>query len=166
MANQYSNKKIKDMLGIITQQNEIYSKQCTVLTVDEDLFLCDVQPIDGTPQYFDVMLAPTQNATNVNIPNIGSTVLIHFLDGKTPYVTAMDSVASSIVRSTDSDANHIASLKQALASFAEDIGDALSVVTFNTPQGPTTPGLLEPGKTQVQTAIDNFIEQLNTLYKE
>ncbi len=163
---EYSNKKIRNLLGMITQDKSIYSKQATVTSVDEDEFLCDVQPIDGTPEMFDVMLTPTANATNVKIPNVGSTVFVHFLDNKTAYVTQMDSVAKSIVRSSDENAEHVASLKEALTTFAEDLGSALDTVTFNTPQGPTTPGLLEPGKTNVTNAINAFIEELDKLYKE
>lgn len=166
MAEQYSNKKIKELFNKVVATDIYYSKQCTVVSVDEGEFLCDVQPIDGTPEYFDVMLSPTQNSTNVQIPNVGSTVFIHFLDGKTPYVTSMDSVAKSIVRSTDGNAEHVASLKEALTNFANDMQSALDVVTFNTPQGPTTPGMLEPGKTQVQTAVNDFIAELDKLYKE
>ena len=51
---EYSNKKIRNLLGMITQDKSIYSKQATVTSVDEDEFLCDVQPIDGTPEMFDV----------------------------------------------------------------------------------------------------------------
>tara|TARA_R110002050_G_scaffold213262_2_gene349531 strand:- start:320 stop:820 length:501 start_codon:yes stop_codon:yes gene_type:complete len=166
MAEQYSNKKIKDLLNKVVSTETYYSKQCVVESVDEENFLCDVQPIDGTPIYFDVMLSPTQNSTNVQIPNVGSVVFVHFLDGKTPYVTSMDSVSKSIVRSTDENAEHVSSLKEALTNFATDMQSALDVVTFNTPQGPTTPGMLEPGKTQVQTAVDDFIAELDSLFKE
>ncbi len=163
---EYSNKKIKNLLGIITKDQSVYSKQCTVTLVNEDEFLCDAKPIDGTPEIFDVMLTPTANATNVKIPNVGSTVFVHFLDDKTAYITKMDSVAKSIIRSSDENAEHVASLKEALTNFAEDIGSALDTVTFNTPQGPSTPGLLEPGKTNVNNAISAFIEELDKLYKE
>ncbi len=163
---EYSNKKIKELLKKLTEKKSAFSKQCTVTTVDEGSFLCDVKPIDGTPELFDVMLTPTANASVVKFPNTGSTVFISYLDDKTAYVSKMDSVAKSIVRSSDDNAEHVASLKEALTNFAKDIGNALDTVTFNSPFGPTTPGMLEPGKTNVNNAINAFIEELDKLYKE
>ena len=166
MGTQYSNAKIKGLLNRLVKTDSQFTKPCIVTSIDEEQLTCDVEPVDGTPQYFDVLLSPTSNSTNVHIPNVGSTVFIHFLDDKTPYVTAMDSINKSIVRATDSEANHISSLKEALSNFATDMQAALDVITFNTPQGPTTPGMLEPGKTQVQTAVDDFIAELDNLFKE
>jgi hypothetical protein len=164
--NNHSNRKIKDLLKQLTKTDDVYSKVCTVTSVDEDTLTCNALPKDGGPEYHRILLSPSSNSTAVSIPNVGSVIFIHFLDESTPYVTSFDSISKQIVRATGEDASHTASLKEALSDFATDIGSALDVVTFNTPQSPTTPGMLEPGKTQVQTAIDNFIAELDKLYKE
>lgn len=166
MEKKYSNAKIKDLMNQMVITNDIYTKPCVVTAVNEDELTCDVNPSDGTPDYFDVLLAPTSNSTNVQIPNVGSTVFVHFLDHKTPYVTAMDSVNKTVVRSTNESAEHDTSLKEALEKFADDIQSFLDVITYNTPSGPTTPGVLEPGATAVSDAVTEFKDKLNILFKD
>ena len=166
MGNIASNKKIKELLNKVVDSKKFFSKQCTVKEVDADNFTCDCDPIDGGPTYFDVMLSPTANATNVSIPNVGSTVFISFLDEDNAYVSSMDSVATSIVRSTDENAEHHTSLKETLNTFADGMNDLMNKMTFNTPQGPSSPGILPPVKTELQQLVDDFKEKIDTLFKE
>jgi len=166
MERKYSNAKIKDLLNQVVETNDVYTKPCVVTSVNEDEFTIDVEPSDGTPEYFDVMLSPTSNSTNVQIPNVGSTVFVHFLDNKTPYVTSMDSVNKTVLRSTNENAEHDTSLKEALEKFADDIQNFMDTITFNTANSPTTPGVLEPGSTDVRTAVTEFKDKLNILFKD
>mgnify|MGYP003679471974 CR=1 FL=1 len=160
---EYSNKKIKSLLSMVVTDTKTYSKQAVVTFVDEDLFTCDVEPIDGTPELFEVMLTPTKNATNVDIPNVGSTVFVTFIDEKTAFISQMDSISKSVVRSSDENAEHNNVLLQ---NFADGMKDVIDNLVFTTPNGPTAVGPIESSKQQMQQQVDDFKEGLSKIYKE
>ena len=107
--------KIKDILldfvNIWSNQNNIYSKQCTVTSVDQVKRICTCSPVDGTADILEVQLESdiTLNSDNEPIasdpkgffivPQIGSLVIATFLAKDDAFISAWTEIDSIIVKS-------------------------------------------------------------------
>ena len=71
------------------QNSEVYSKVCKVISIDKDLNICDVEPLDGDAGLLDVKLTATEgNQTGFIVyPEIDSSVIVTFLDKDTAFVS-------------------------------------------------------------------------------
>jgi len=105
--------KIKDILldfvNIWSNQNNIYSKQCTVTSVDQVKRICTCSPVDGTADILEVQLESdiTLNSDNEPIasdpkgffivPQIGSLVIVTFLAKDDAFISAWTEIKEVIV---------------------------------------------------------------------
>ena len=71
------------------QNSEVYSKVCKVISIDKDLNICDVEPLDGDAGLLDVKLTATEgNQTGFIVyPEIDSSVIVTFLDKDTAFIS-------------------------------------------------------------------------------
>ena len=91
------------------QNFEIYSKICTVkpLSVDKELNVCDVIPVDGDAELLDVKLTATEsdelssgalNKGFISYPVEGSIVIVTFIDKDTAFVSMCTEVEEVVFR--------------------------------------------------------------------
>lgn len=83
------------LIGIWAKENEIYSKQGSIKSVNESERTCIVTPSDGGPDILDVSLeADYTEDTSTNpkgfflVPKVGSLVIVSFLDKTEGYISA------------------------------------------------------------------------------
>ena len=98
---------------------------CTVTSVDFDFGYCVVEPIDGSPTIYDVIIP------DYNIPKIGSTVVVTFLDETTAFVsyfTSLDNYSQkSNIESLDISNNRLIVATSDVATRA-DLNDEINNV--------------------------------------
>jgi hypothetical protein len=93
---------IKELLHQLLHDNEeMYSKVCTVETVDG--LTCDVLPVDGDAPVLDVRLTVNPDATNyfAVIPKVGSLVIVTFLNKDVAFVSLVDEPDKLVYKSGD-----------------------------------------------------------------
>lgn len=79
------------------QNFEIYSKICVVNSVDKTLNTCDVSPLDGDAEIFDVKLIATESQKGfIKYPVKGSNVIITFIDKDTAFLSLCTEVEEVI----------------------------------------------------------------------
>lgn len=71
------------------QNFEIYSKICTIDSIDKELNTCEVSPVDGDAELIDVKLIATEEAQNgfIIYPAIDSVVIVTFIDKDTAFLS-------------------------------------------------------------------------------
>jgi hypothetical protein len=148
--------QIRDSLKEITKQSIPYSRICLVNTVDEANFVCDVSPIDNLDvELYDIRLSGNKTPTSVQIPTIGTEVIVSFLDETNGYISMFSQIDKIWI------ANNDENLKAILTDYIEGLHDSLMAATFKHPQGPTLP---EPiNKIQFEQARDAALESIENL---
>jgi hypothetical protein len=109
--------KIKDILlefvSIWGDQNQIYSKQCTIKSVDVDKRICVCTPVDGGADILEVRLEADITIDSESepvdsdskgwfvVPAEGSLVIITFTSKTDAFVSAWTEIETIIVKSTN-----------------------------------------------------------------
>lgn len=109
--------EIKDILiefiEIWNKQNEIYSKLCTVDSVDSGKRICTCSPTDGSSQLLEVRLESdiTINSDSEPIsstskgffvvPEVGSLVVVTFISKTEAFVSAWTEISDIVVKTTN-----------------------------------------------------------------
>lgn len=92
-----------ELIGIWAQENELYSKQGIIKSVDLNERTCVVTPTDGGPDILDVYLeADSGDSTNKGffvVPDIGSLVIITFINKEEAFISAWTQINNVIVKS-------------------------------------------------------------------
>lgn len=83
---------------LVLGDEEIYSKVCTVLSVDG--LTCRVAPVDGDAEIEDVRLTanPTSSKFFAAIPKVGSVVVVTWLTAAVAFVSLVDEVESVVAK--------------------------------------------------------------------
>ena len=92
--------KLGNLIQELSKTNdELYSQVCKVTTVDESNRTVDVQPINGDPELFDVMLQANiqQEVGFCPIPKEGSYVIVTFLTRSTAFVSLFTELDQIII---------------------------------------------------------------------
>jgi hypothetical protein len=90
---------IKEAIRKMLPQEEIYSLECEVLSVNEDDRACDVRPLNGDPDIYDVRLqAELEGTTGVClVPKVGSMVVVTFMSKHNGYIALCSKVEKVII---------------------------------------------------------------------
>lgn len=145
---------IKDYIKKLAANNdEIYSITGKVISVDKSARTCEVEPINGTGTLYDVRLQVDleQKTGIVTMPEIGSYVIVTFINRLTGYVALCSKIAYYelvVGNQTFILDNKGLGLKNNTADFKSDLNDIFDVFdallttlqTFIviTPAGPST----------------------------
>jgi hypothetical protein len=87
--------EIKDLIKkLVSDQEEIYSLIAVVNEVDEEKRTCNLKPVNGTAELFDVRLQSSVNSETgvVLFPKIGSYVVANFISKELAYITKTDQI--------------------------------------------------------------------------
>lgn len=132
----------RDLLRNITKDNSIKNDMIVIVnSVDTENFTCDCSPIDNPDiEYYDVKLSSDVTGQNVNIPVVGSRVIISFLDSKNGYVSMFSEIDKIVRLTTNSDEKaYFKSLNNVVKTYMENIHNAINNATFKHPYGATLP---------------------------
>ena len=140
---------------------ELYAKVCTVHRVDKENNYCDVIPVDGTAELFDVSFqADSQGGGLCFYPAVNSKVLVVFINKHHACICqvsevdlmelAIDKMEFSVDKegvnlkkgmiefSVDQNGFLLKKDKETLKKLIDDLLDAIQAMVFTTSQGPTT----------------------------
>lgn len=171
--------QIKARLLAITNQTLPYSKQCLVVSVDEDALTCVVDPMDGGSYYTDVLLSVGENANYAPIPAVDSVVIISFLDEFTAFVSMCSNLKYTKHNSTNtSNKSQVTSLREEFNKLATDVKtyitdmqtqiNALQLPHYMGPTSgpPTNVAAFQQATTTLSTKLDTFKTNIDTIYKK
>lgn len=148
-----------DLIGIWAAENELYSKQGSVKSVNESERTCVVTPSDGGPDVLDVRLetdytegSSTDSKGFFIVPEVSSLVIITFMSKEESFISAWTQIDKIVSKQTewifnDGSNDGLAKIIE-LTSKLNDIENKVnSLITFiNThlhttvaPGSPTTP---------------------------
>lgn len=68
---------------LVESGNELYAKIAEVIAVDIDAKTCDVKPIDGTSEIFDVFLNLNETTGQFREPIVGALICVVFITKET-----------------------------------------------------------------------------------
>lgn len=141
--------KTRDVLRQLTQQSSSFSRLCVVNSVDEDELLCDVSPVENLDiEFFDVQLSATKDGTIVNIPTVGSNVIISFIDEENAYISMFSEIEKQIIGTKD----------DTLLTILTDLFGAIDNMSHNTAQGPTVQIPINKAE------FDGILDRIKTMY--
>lgn len=96
---------INAFIKIWVDQNELYSKQCIVASVDVDKRTATCAPVDGGADILNVYLegdydpdADSAPSGFFVVPKVGSTVIVTFIDRDQAHITAWTEIGSVVMK--------------------------------------------------------------------
>jgi hypothetical protein len=104
---------LQDFFNFFLKQEELYTKQCTVKSVDESKRVLTASPIDGGPDIINVRIEAKYDIdTNYSpiasdpqgvliVPEVGSIVLVTFLNKNDAYISAFTTITKIISKQTE-----------------------------------------------------------------
>ena len=164
--------KTRDILKQIVQEPVKRDQICVVKNVNTNSLTCDVTPISNKDIiYYNVKLSSDITGTNVNIPVIGSRVIITFLDNNQAYVTMFSLVEKFITKSTNADGVEESDDKQFfldftnfLREYTETLHQAIDNLTLKHPLGATIPLPINKSEfDQAKEKLDNNLDLLDNI---
>jgi hypothetical protein len=90
-----------DLIEIWANENELYSKQAKVVSVDVDAKTCVVAPSDGGPNILDVRLEADEDTDNKGffvVPAVDSLVGITFMSKEESFISVWTSIDKVIAK--------------------------------------------------------------------
>lgn len=140
---------------------ELYAKICTVHRVDKANKCCDVIPIDGSAELFEVPFHPNETDEGLCLyPTVNSHVLVVFINKHHACICQVSEVdlmrltidqtefsvdkegvnlkKGMIEFSVDQNGFLLKKDKETLKKLIDDLLDAIQAMVFTTSQGPTT----------------------------
>lgn len=91
-----------ELISIWAKENELYSKQGTVSSVDDGERTCIVSPTDGGPDILDVNFeADSGSSTSKGfyvVPSVGSLVIVTFLNKEDSFISAWTNIDKVIAK--------------------------------------------------------------------
>ncbi len=136
----------KALKQLVNTNDETYSKICKVDTVDKDKKVCDVTPIDGSAEIFDVRLSSDPDSSYVIYPKEGSNVIVSWLDKNNAFVSAVSNV----------DVFDLATENENLKDILNDLLDAITQLTVTTSTGASGVPINVSSFLQIKTRLDNL----------
>lgn len=84
-----------ELIDIWAKEQQIYSKQGTVKSVDTDAKTCVVTPSDGGPEILDVRLESDEDTSNKGffiVPAVNSLVIVSFMSPQESFISCWTSI--------------------------------------------------------------------------
>lgn len=92
-----------ELIGIWANENELYSKQGTVKSIDLNERTCIITPTDGGPDILDVYLEADSGTSGSKgffvVPAVGSIVVATFINSQEAFLTAWTAIDNVVAKS-------------------------------------------------------------------
>lgn len=172
---------IKNLQKLTSIGEELYAKICTVHRVDKENKCCDLIPVDGTAELFDVpfqadvqgdglcfypaesskVLVVFVNKHHACICNVSEVDLMKLKIDQTEFSVDQDGLKlqqKNIAFSIDQGGFLLKKENETLQKLMSELLDAIQAMVFTTPQGPTT--LLQNAATfkAIQTRFNSLLK--------
>lgn len=91
--------QIKEIVKLTFKSEKIYSEVCTIVSVNETERTCVCQPIDDSAQLQKVRLQAIKNQSVglVQIPKVGSYVIVTFIDNRNSFISTLTEVDKILI---------------------------------------------------------------------
>lgn len=91
--------QIKEIVKLAFKSEKIYSEVCTIVSVNESERTCICQPIDDSAELQKVRLQAikSQSVGLVQIPKVGSYVIVTFIDNKNSFVSVFTEIDKILI---------------------------------------------------------------------
>ena len=144
--------------------NELYAKIVEVTAVDKDAKTCDVKPIDGSSEIFDVFLNLDETTGQFREPIIGALICIVFITKETAVAVNYSELKQHNVKIKDTeftiDENGFLLRKadENLAKLMDDLLKEIRLMKFTTNTGSTITLVNEPKFLAIQNRFKNLLK--------
>lgn len=136
---------IQNLQKLMETGEQLYAKVCTVHRVNREAKCCDLIPVDGTAELFDVSFqADSQGGGLCFYPAVNSNVLVVFINKhhacicNVSELDLMKLVIDQVEFSVDKDGFLLKKKDETLKKLMTELLDAIQAMVFTTSQGPTT----------------------------
>lgn len=156
---------IQSLQKLMDTGEQPYAKVCMVHRVDKANKCCDVIPVDGSAELFEVPFHPNEADTGLCLyPALNSHVLVVFINKhhacicQVSEVDLMKLTIDKVELSADKDGFLLKKDSETLKKLMDDLLNAIQAMVFTVPQGTTT--LLENAGTfkTIQTRFNSFLK--------
>ncbi len=145
--------------------DEVYAKVCEVIEVDTSKKVCDVKPIDGGAELFDIPYsADVQGDGLVLHPKKGSNVLVVFLDKHNAQICNVSELDKLYLKiggvefRIDATGFMLKKQNENLKKLMADLLKEIKLMVFTTNAGPTIELLNKPAFTLLETRFNNLLK--------
>ena len=90
-----------ELVSIWAKENELYSKQGTIVSVDESAKTTIVSPSDGGSDILDVRLESDENSESKGffvVPSVGSLVIVTFISPQESFISAWTEIDTVVAK--------------------------------------------------------------------
>jgi len=157
---------LSSTLRKLTETNdEIYSKVCKVLAIDQEEKTVNVKPVDDTAEIYNVRLqAESETGGLVLFPKVGSMVLVVFINKNnaavinTSEIEKLSLVISSCTFEVDNTGFLLKKENETLKKLMADLITAIKALKFTTNNGPTINLINIADFTALETRFNQFLK--------
>lgn len=156
---------IKELIQKLAQSgNELYAKIAEVVSVDIETKTCDVKPIDGSSEIFDVFLNLNEESGQFCEPVIGSLICIVFITKETAVAVNYSELKqyNIIIEETeftiDKNGFLLRKADETLAKLMDDLLKEIRLMKFTTNTGSTITLVNEPKFLAIQNRFKNLLK--------
>ena len=157
---------MKELIQALAQTgDEIYTKICRVIAVDDQEMTCDVKPIDGGAEIFGVYLqADSDHGGFLLLPQKGSLVAVVFINKETAVVTNTGEITSASFQLEKTrfemtpEGFLLQKEQETLKKLMLDLFAAIKAMTFTTNMGPTIKLINEAQFTSIENRFKSFLK--------
>lgn len=157
---------IQNLQKLTATGEQLYAKICTVHRVDKVNKCCDVIPVDGSAELFEVPFHPSEVDQGLCLyPAKGSLVLVVFINKHHACICQMSELEMMQLKigqvqfSVDKDGFLLKTEKENLATLMEDLLKEIQTLDFKAPNGPC---VLQPDSIKelvaIQTRFKSFLK--------
>lgn len=144
--------------------NELYAKIAEVISVDIETKTCDVKPIDGSSEIFDVFLNLSEESGQLCEPVIGSLICIVFITKETAVAVNYSELKQYNIKieetefTIDSNGFLLRKADETLAKLMDDLLKEIRLMKFTTNTGSTITLVNEPKFLAIQNRFKNLLK--------
>lgn len=144
--------------------DEVYAKVCTVVEVDATKKTCDVKPIDGGAELFDIPYsADVQGDGLIMHPKKGSYVLVVFLDKHNAQICNVSELDKLYLKigtvefKIDATGFMLKKQNETLKKLMAELLKQIKLMVFTTNNGPTIKLINKAAFTALETRFNNLL---------
>lgn len=156
---------IKEALQkLVESGNELYAKIAEVTTVDVEAKTCDVKPIDGSSEIFDVFLNLDENSGQFREPVVGALICIVFITKETAVAVNYSELKQHNVKiketefTIDENGFLLKKADENLAKLMDDLLKEIQKMKFTTNTGSTINLINAPEFMAIQTRFKTLLK--------
>ncbi len=156
---------IKELIQKLAESgNELYAKIAEVTAVDTDVKTCDVKPIDGTSEIFDVFLNLDETTGQFREPVVGALICIVFITKETAVAVNYSELKQYNVKiketefTIDENGFLLKKADENLAKLMDDLLKEILKMKFTTNTGSTITLVNSPEFTAIKNRFKNLLK--------